>query len=307
MIENGRRSERLGRGAGLDHHELAGARLARDLGVLERQQRVGLRAALRGRRGARRGSRASAGSWPSLRRHGPAAARWGIMRSDAMILRTLRERRARRLAVRADMVVLTLFLNPHATLRADGAGAAALPVPALLGRGHAAPLPGAAGHAGRGRRPARLRPPIEGLPWFTASAAGRAGRGGARCSGPTSGATGTRSRSSSCAALAGSASAAHRRRRWCCWRSALRRAALPAAQPRPSPRRSWCSPPPSSVVLPLAWRPLPAPAPAPVPARDRDRAAGAPGGADRHRRARARAGCATGVAARPPARARARW
>jgi hypothetical protein len=87
-----------------------------------------------------------------------------------MLMRTLLSAFLASSLFATDLVVLTLFLNPHATLRADGpalllclflpywiAGALLLYVGALLGT---LALGGA-------RAP---RPPIEGLPWFTSMA-----------------------------------------------------------------------------------------------------------------------------------------
>jgi predicted AlkP superfamily phosphohydrolase/phosphomutase len=161
-----------------------------------------------------------------------------------------------------DVVVLTLFLNPHATLRVDGsalvlclflpywaAGTLLLFTVALLGT---LALGGA-------RSP---RPPIEGLPWFTtlatialAAVAGLfwANLWSYRHSIPVEFVRGL--------LLSASASTG-------AWLLLLAVACDVLLFPRRSRALSAALvvlAAASSVVLPLAWRPLPAPAPAPVP------------------------------------------
>jgi hypothetical protein len=83
-----------------------------------------------------------------------------------MLLRTLASAAVAATILAADLVLLTLFLNPEATLRRDGAAlllSIFLPYLALLTAGFA--LLALMGAAFRGW-PRGPRPPVPGLPWF---------------------------------------------------------------------------------------------------------------------------------------------
>jgi hypothetical protein len=115
---------RLRGSAGLDHHELAGAGRARDLRVahgedhvraVERLTRDQHGVPIDGRRGRHPFAMISRRPLNSFRM---PALRAGVAAGLAALL------------LAADLVLLTLFLNPEVTLRGDGLGAA-----------HVAPLP----------------------------------------------------------------------------------------------------------------------------------------------------------------------
>jgi predicted AlkP superfamily phosphohydrolase/phosphomutase len=179
-----------------------------------------------------------------------------------MLLRTLLSASLASSLFAADVVVLTLFLNPHASLRADGsalalclflpywaAGTLLLYLGALLGT---LALAGS-------RAP---RPPIDGLPWFTSLSAVALAAVAAllwgnlwsyRHSIPVEFVRG----------LLLSASAATG-----AWLVTVAVACDALLFPRRSRAVSAALvvlAASSAVVLPLAWRPLPGPAPAPVP------------------------------------------
>ena len=179
-----------------------------------------------------------------------------------MILRTLLSASLASSLFATDVVVLTLYLNPHATLRADGAalvlclflpywaaGTLLLFLGALLGT-----------LAVGGAR--ALRPPIEGLPWFTSVAAVALGAVAAlfwanlwsyRHSIPVEFVRG----------LLLSASAATGA--WLLLVAVACDALLFPRRSRAVSAALVVLASASSVVLPLAWRPVPGPAPAPVP------------------------------------------
>jgi hypothetical protein len=179
-----------------------------------------------------------------------------------LLLRTLLSASLAASLFATDMVVLTLFLNPHATLRADGpalllclflpywaAGTIVLFTGALVGT---LALGGARGP----------RPPIEGLPWFTslatvalAAVAGLlwANLWSYRHSIPVEFVRG----------LLLSASAATGA--WLVLMAVGSDAVLFPRRSRAISAALVVLASASSVVLPLAWRPLPEPPPAPVP------------------------------------------
>lgn len=179
-----------------------------------------------------------------------------------MLLRTLLSAALASSLFATDVVVLTLFLNPHATLRADGpalllclflpywaAGTLLLFLGALVGTLA----------VGGSRAP---RSPVEGLPWFTSMAAVALAAVAAlfwgnlwsyRHSIPVEFVRG----------LLLSASAATGA--WFLLMAVAFDALLFPRRSRALSAALVVLAAASSVVLPLAWRPLPAPAPTPVP------------------------------------------
>lgn len=179
-----------------------------------------------------------------------------------MVLRTLASAATAAALFAADVAVLTLFLNPHAGLRADGpALLLCLFAPYWAAGTVALFLLTVAGAAVVGG-PSAPRPPIEGLPWFTSLACCAVAGSGAlfwvnllsyRYSVPVEFVRG----------LLGSAAA--------CTGALLVLVAV-GVEALLFPRRSRALSAAlvvlasaSSVVVPLALRPLPAPPPAPVP------------------------------------------
>jgi predicted AlkP superfamily phosphohydrolase/phosphomutase len=179
-----------------------------------------------------------------------------------MVLRTLGSAALAAALFAADVVVLTLFLNPHATLRTDGpALLLCLFAPYWVAGTMALFLVTVAGAAVVGG-PRAPRPPIEGLPWFTSLACCALAASGAlfwanlwsyRYSVPVEFVRGLLGSAATCTgallvllAVGVEALLFPRRSR------ALSAALVVLASA-------------SSVVLPLALVPLPAQAPAPVP------------------------------------------
>src|SRR6266568_244355 len=82
-----------------------------------------------------------------------------------MIPRTVASAAAAAAILAADVVLLTLFLNPQATLRGDGAGLLSIFLPYLTVATGLLAVLAFAGAALRGW-PRGSRPPLPGLPWF---------------------------------------------------------------------------------------------------------------------------------------------
>ena len=173
---------RLGRGPGLDHHELPGPSLLRDLGMAERQQQ---RRSPRAARGARGGRRGSTGIARSDADHNPKGAATTIIAAPHGSRGPSRSAAARLVAARGGP------RPPRALPEPRGAPAPRRRSPLLVvavrcptRSRDARPSPrSASSRLGRGAGRASRARPCRGCPWFTSLACSPWLPSAAACSG----------------------------------------------------------------------------------------------------------------------------